>query len=73
MPETTKLLDKTKNRKNVPSLEVVEVVFVQCNLVANQYQQKSEVLYTFMQNKSYTYLLNVEPGNLVLFRTSLMK
>ena len=35
------LIDKTKNGKNVPSLEVVEVVLVQCNLVNNQYQQKS--------------------------------
>ena len=27
------------------SLEVVKVVLVQCNLVDNQYQQKSKVLY----------------------------
>ena len=40
---TKKLIDKTKNRENVPSLEVVEVVLVQCNLVDNQYQQNSEV------------------------------
>ena len=33
-----KLIDKTKNGENVPSLEVVEVVLVQCNLVDNQYQ-----------------------------------
>ena len=47
MPETidvfgsTKLLlGKTKNGENVPSLEVVEAVLVQCNLVDNKYQQK---------------------------------
>ena len=28
-----KLIDKTKNEKNVLSLEVVESVLVQCNLV----------------------------------------
>ena len=50
---------KTKTGEKVPSLEVVEVVLVQCNLVENQYQQKSEVLYTFTPNKSYAYLLNV--------------
>ena len=44
---TKKLIDKTKNLGNVPSLEVVEVVLVQCNLVDDQSQQKSEVLYTF--------------------------
>ena len=33
----------------MPSLEVVEEVLVQCNLVDKQYQQKSEVLHTFRQ------------------------
>ena len=64
-----KVIDKTKNEEKVPILEVVEVVLVQCNLVCNQYQQKSEVLYTFTPNKSYAYLLNVEPTNLVFFKT----
>ena len=32
---TKKLIDKTKNGEKVPSLEVVEVVLVQCNLVDN--------------------------------------
>ena len=48
---------------------MVELVLVQCNLIDNQYQQKSEVLYTFTPNKSYTYLLNTEPINLVLLKT----
>ena len=39
-----KLTDKTKNGENMPNLEVVEVVLVQCNLVVNQHQQKFEVL-----------------------------
>ena len=62
---TKKLIDKTKDRENVPSLEVVEVVLVQCNLADNQ----SEVLYTFTLNKSYAYLLNVESSNLVFLKT----
>ena len=80
-PETMKLFgstkqlqDKTKNDKNVPSLEVFEVVLVQCNLLDHQYQQKSKVLYTFTPNKYY--LLNIEPSNLVFRRhviLSLMK
>ena len=40
---TKKLIDKTKNGEKVPSLEVVEVALVQCNLVDNQYQHMSEV------------------------------
>ena len=37
--------------------------------VDNQYQQKSEVLYTFSPNKFYAYLLNVEPSNSVFLKT----
>ena len=66
---TKKLIDKTKNGEKVPSPEVAEVVLVQCNLVDNQYQQKSEVLYIFNPNKSSAYLLNVEPSNLVFLKT----
>ena len=53
---------------NLPSIEVVQVVLVQSSLVDNQYQQKSEVLYTFTLNKSYAYLLNVEPSNLMFLK-----
>ena len=63
---TKKLIDK---KKNVLSLEVVKLVLVQCNLVDNQYQQKSEVLYTFTPNKFYAYLLNDEPSKLVFLKT----
>ena len=75
-PETMKLfcstkksIGKTKIGEDVSSFQVVEIVLVQCNLVDNQYQQKSEVLYTFTPNKSYAYLLNVEPSNLVFLKT----
>ena len=60
-------MDKTK--KNVPSLEVVEVVLIQCNLGGNQYPQKSEVLYGFTSNKSYPYFLIVESSNAVFLKT----
>ena len=66
---TAQLIDKTKNAENIPRLEVIEVVLVQSKLVANQYQQSSEVLYIFTPNKSYSYLLNFEPSNLVFLKT----
>ena len=62
---TKQLIDKTKNAENVPSLGVVEEVLVQCYLVDNQ----SEVLYNFRPNKTYAYLLNVEPSNSVFLKT----
>ena len=64
-----KLIEISKNSKNILNLQVIEVVLVQCNFLDNQYQQKPEVLYTFTPNKSHTYLLNVEPKNSVLLKT----
>ena len=49
------ITDKTKIEENIPSLEVFEVVLVQCHLV-----DTSEVLYTLVLNKSYANLLNFE-------------
>ena len=67
---TKKLTDNTKSRENVLSLEVVEVVLAQYNLLDTEYKQKSEILYTFMPNKFCTYLLNVEPSNSLFLKTS---
>ena len=53
---TKKLIEKIKNVEKVPNLEVVEVVLVQYNLVDNQYQRKSEVLYTVTPNEGYGFL-----------------
>ena len=48
---------------------MVEVVTAQYHLVDNQYQQNSEILYTFTLIKSYAYWLNVEPSNLLSLKT----
>ena len=51
------------------SLEVFEVISVQCNLADNQNQEKYALLCIFTSNKSYSYLTNVEPSNLVFLET----
>ena len=63
-PETMKLLGsseskitKHKNGENVPHLEVVELVLIHCNLVNNEYQQDSRILFTFVPNKTFRSLL----------------
>ena len=67
-PETMKLLgstkkvvDKDKNGENVPKLESVEVVLVHCNLVKNDYQHASKVLFSFVPNKKFGQFLNISP------------
>ena len=53
----------------MPSLEIAKLVLVQCNLVDDQYQQKSDMLYPLTPNKSYSYSLNIEQSNLVFLET----
>ena len=36
-----------KNSENAPHLEIAEVVLVHCEIVNNEYQQDSRVLYTY--------------------------
>ena len=43
----------------MPHLEVTEVVLVHCNIVNNDYQQDSKVLYTFVPNKPFGSLLEI--------------
>ena len=69
-PETMKLLGSTENKitkdkngENVPHLEITEVVLVHCNIVNNDYQQGSRVLYTFVPNKPFGSLLEISPRN----------
>ena len=50
-------ITKDKNGENVPSLEITEVVLVHCNIVKNDYQQDSRILYTFIPNTSFVQLL----------------
>ena len=76
MSETMKLLGSTeskitkdKNGENVPHLEVVELVLVHCNLVNNDYQQDSRILFTFVPNKSFGSLLEISPTNQVFLKT----
>ena len=75
-PETMKLLgsteskiNKDKNGENVPHLEVVELVLVLGNLVNNDYQQDSRILFTFVPNKSFGSLLEISPTNHVFLKT----
>ena len=50
---TKKDVDSDKNSENVPKLESVEVVLVHCNLVKNDYQKSSKVLFNFVLNKKF--------------------
>ena len=56
---TENKIAKDKNGENVPHLEITEVVSVPCNMVNNDYQQDSRVLYIFVPNKYFGNLLEI--------------
>ena len=62
-------ITKDKNGGNVQHLEITEVVLVHCNIVNNDYQQDSRVLYTFVPNKSFGSLLDISPSNHIFLNT----
>ena len=66
---TESKITKYKNGENVPHLEVVELVSAHCNLVNNDYQQDSRILYTFVPNNTFGSLLEISPKNHVFFKT----
>ena len=47
----------------MPHIEITEVVLIHCNIVNNDYQQDSRVLYTFVPNKPFGSLLDISPTN----------
>ena len=75
-PGTMKLLGsneskitKDKHGENTPHLEIVELVLIHFNLVENNYQQNSRILYTFVPNKPFSSLLEMSPPNHIFLKT----
>ena len=66
---TENKITKDKNGENVPHFEITEVVLVHCNMVNNDYQKDSRVLYTFVPNKSFGSLLDISPSNHIFLKT----
>ena len=66
---TENKIAKDKNGENIPHLEITEVVLVHCNVVNNDYQQDSKVLYTFVPNKLFGKLLEISAINYILLKT----
>ena len=56
-PGSTKIkINKDKYNENVPNLEIADVVLDHCNILNNNYQQNTRVLYTFVPSKSFGQL-----------------
>ena len=63
-------IDQNKDGEIVPKLETAEVVLVHCNLVNNNHQQASKVLFTFVPNKQFGQLIIITPHSPTMLKTT---
>ena len=66
---TENKITKSKNGENVLHLEITEAVLIHCDIINNDYQQDSRVLYTFVPNKPFGSLLEISPTNHIFLKT----
>ena len=66
---TKNKITKDKNGGNVPHLEITEVVLVHCDIVNNDCEQDSRLLYTFVPNKPFGSLLEISLTNHIFLKT----
>ena len=64
------VIDKYKNGKNVPKLEIADVILMHCNVVNYSYQQPSKVLFTFVGNKQFGQLVSIARHSLTSVKTT---
>ena len=62
---TKSKMNKNEKSKNIPNLKIIEAILVHCNIVNNDYQQDSGVLYTFVLNKLVDQFLDILPKNFI--------
>ena len=53
----------------MPYLEITEIGLVHCNIVNDDYQQDTRVLYTFVPDKPFDSLLEISPTNHIFLKT----
>ena len=66
---TKSKVTKNENGENFPNMVTAEVVLVHDNIVNNQYQQDSRVLYAFVPNKSFDQLMDTSPKSFIFLKT----
>ena len=67
---TQKQIEKNKNSEHVQNLEIVEVILIHCNVVNNNYQQTSKLLFTFVPDKMFGQLITISPHSLIMLHTT---
>ena len=63
-------VNQDKDEEDVPTLESFEIILVHCNLVNDNYQQASKILFTFVPNKQFGELITIVPDSLTMTNTA---
>ena len=69
LESTESKITKDKNDENVPHLDIFELVLIHCNIVNNNYQQNSRILYAFVPGKPFGSLLEISPPTHIFLKT----
>ena len=64
---TERKITQDNNGKNVP-LKITELALVHRNIVNNDYQQDSKILYIFVPNKPFSSLLEISSRNHIFLK-----
>ena len=64
-----KLLRSTESKIAKGKNGEIELVLVHCNIINNNYQQDSRILYTFVPNKPFGSLLEISPTSNIFLKT----
>ena len=63
-----KLLRSTESKIAKGKNGEIKLVLVYCNIINNNYQQDSRILYTFVPNKPFGSLLEISPTNNIFLK-----
>ena len=61
--------DRNRNSKNLPHLEIIEVILVHCNVFKRYYCKDSRELFLIVPNKPFVQLLKTSPTNDIFLKT----
>ena len=54
----------------MPKLQIADVMLMHCNVVNNNYQQASKVLFTFLPDKQFGQLITIASHSLTMLQTT---
>ena len=69
LESTKSKITKDKNGEIVLHLKITEVVLIHFNIINNDYQEDSRVLYIFVPNKAFGQLLDISLKNFIFLKT----